>query len=181
MNASIKNSAGTRLRKLTIAGLLAAASLLLSGVSFPMGPARCYPFQHTINVLAGAALGPRWAAGTAFATSLLRNMAGTGTFFAFPGSIPGAIAAGLALRFFKKPWAALAEPLGTGIIGAALSAFILGPAMGKAAGFSAIAGAFFASSAPGALIGMGLLHILAKTPMSSVFRIPDNRAVFPFK
>ena len=127
-----------------------------------MGPARCYPFQHTINVLAGAALGPWWAAGTAFATNLLRNMAGTGTFFAFPGSIPGAIAAGLAPDF-SKTMGRPGRTSGDRNYRSRPFSFILGPAMGKAAGFSAIAGAFFAA-APGALIGMGLLHILAKTP-----------------
>jgi energy coupling factor transporter S component ThiW len=94
----LKGNGKARIRKLTFAGLLVAAGILLSGVSFPMGPTRCYPFQHTVNVLAGAALGPWWAAGAAFVTSLVRNMTGTGTLFAFPGSIPGALAAGLALR-----------------------------------------------------------------------------------
>ena len=162
------------LRKMALTGLLAAASLLLSGVSFPVGPTRCYPFQHTANVLAGAILGPWWAAVAAFITSLLRNMAGTGTIFAFPGGIPGAIAAGLAFRRFKRPAAALAEPFGTGVLGAAISAWILGPAMGTGAGFSALAGAFLISSGPGALIGMALVHILQKTPLARVLEIYDH-------
>ena len=174
MKIPLKKDRKLRLRRMTMAALLVAASLLLSGVSFPMGPTRCYPFQHTANVLAGAALGPWQAAAAAFTTSLLRNMTGTGTIFAFPGSIPGAITAGLAFRLLKKPRAALAEPLGTGIVGAALSAWILGPAMGKTAGLLALSGAFLASSIPGALRGMGLVHILAKTPLAGVFEVYDK-------
>ncbi|PKL02009.1 MAG: hypothetical protein CVV55_06635, partial [Synergistetes bacterium HGW-Synergistetes-2] len=69
----------SRVEKLTLAGLFVAAAILLSGVHFPMGPTRCYPFQHTVNVLAGAFLGPWWAAGVAFITSVIRNMTGMGT------------------------------------------------------------------------------------------------------
>lgn len=169
MKSWLKGNGKAQIRKLTFAGLLVAAGLLLSGVSFPMGPTRCYPFQHTVNVLAGAALGPWWAAGAAFVTSLVRNMTGTGTLFAFPGSIPGAIAAGLAFRYFRASWAALAEPLGTGFAGAAISAWILGPAVGKAAGLSVLMGAFLASSVPGALLGMGLVHVLGRTALSPFF------------
>jgi energy coupling factor transporter S component ThiW len=154
------------LRKITLAGLFVAAAILLSGVHFPIGPTRCYPFQHTINVLAGAFLGPWWAAGGAFVASLIRNMTGTGTLFAFPGSIPGAIAAGFAFRIVRKPWSALAEPIGTGPVGATISALILGPAMEKSIGFLALQSAFLLSSIPGALIGMALLHMFRKSSFS---------------
>ncbi len=169
MKSWLRGDGDVHLRKVTVAGLLIAAGVLLSGISFPMGPTRCYPFQHTVNVLAGAALGPWWAAGSAFVTSLVRIMSGTGTLFAFPGSIPGALAAGFAFRYFRTPWAALAEPLGTGFAGAAISAWILGPAMGKAAGLSVLTGAFLASSVPGSLLGMGLVHVLGRTPLADIF------------
>ena len=162
-----KTGGGCRIEKLTLAGLFVAAAILLSGVHFPMGPTRCYPFQHTVNVLAGAFLGPWWAAGVAFITSVIRNMTGMGTLFAFPGSIPGAIASGLAFKFFARPISALAEPLGTGPVGAALSALLLGPAMGKPVGFLSLQTAFFISSIPGALLGMGILHVFQKTPFHS--------------
>ena len=45
-------------RKMCIAGLLAGAAVLLSGVSIPMGPTRCFPFQHAVNAIAGVLLGP---------------------------------------------------------------------------------------------------------------------------
>ena len=164
----------TPVEKLTMAGLLVAAAILLSGVHFPVGPTRCYPFQHTINVLAGALLGPWWAGGVAFVTSLLRNMTGTGTLFAFPGSIPGAILAGVAFRLAPHPLSALAEPLGTGPIGATFSAFLLGPAMGRSVGFFSLQSAFLISSIPGALLGMGMLYAFRKGPFARILRIRNK-------
>lgn len=153
------------LRKLTLAGLFVAVSILLSGVHFPIGLTKVYPFQHTINVLAGAFLGPWWAAGAAFVTSLIRNMSGMGAIFAFPGSIPGALTAGFAYRLVQKPWAGLAESLGTGPIGAGLSALLLGPAMGQSVGYWALQGAFLVSSIPGAFFGVGLLYLFQRSPL----------------
>jgi thiamine-phosphate pyrophosphorylase len=51
----------------------------------PGGTGAVFPFQATINVIAGVLLGPWYALLTAFAISVLRNAAGTGTFLAFPG------------------------------------------------------------------------------------------------
>ena len=77
----------TIFKKALAAGILAGAGVALSFVSIPVGPTKCFPFQHSINVIAGVLLGPFWAVGTAFTTSLIRNMMGTGSLFAFPGSI----------------------------------------------------------------------------------------------
>ena len=85
-------------KKAVLAGAFAAAGVVLSVVSIPMGPTKCFPFQHTINVLAGILLGPWWAVGAAFTTSVIRNMMGTGSLFAFPGSMFGALFVGLAAR-----------------------------------------------------------------------------------
>jgi energy coupling factor transporter S component ThiW len=148
------------LKRLTAAGLFVAAALLLSGIHIPLGPTKCFPFQHTVNALAGALLGPWWAAGIAAVTSLLRLFTGTGTLFAFPGSIPGALAAGFAFRWWKKDWAVFAEPLGTGPVGASLAALLLGPAMGGSVGIVSLNLAFLASSLPGATVAFLLLHLL---------------------
>lgn len=177
MTSSFREQGGkghTGLVRLVLAGLFVAAALLLSGVNFPMGPTKCYPFQHTMNVLAGAVLGPWWAAGAAFTSSLIRNMMGTGTLFAFPGSIPGALLAGYAFQMVRKPWAALAESVGTGIIGAALSAWILGPAVGRSVGLWALMTAFLASSLPGAVLGGVLLHVLERTPLARYVKPSGN-------
>ncbi|GAB1487534.1 energy coupling factor transporter S component ThiW [Aminivibrio sp.] len=156
--------------KICIAGMLGASAVLLSGFSFPVGLTRCFPFQHTVNALAGALLGPWWAAGIAFIAASLRNLLGTGTLFAFPGSIPGALIAGFAFRLFKSPAAALGEPLGTTLVGAPLAALVLGPAMERSAGLLSLSGAFLLSSLPGSLIATALLAGLEKTPLLASLR-----------
>ena len=152
-------------RKAVLAGLLAAAGVALSVVSIPMGPTKCFPFQHTINVLAGIFLGPWWAVGAAFATSAVRNMMGTGSLFAFPGSMFGALFVGAAARMLPgkyRIYAALAEPVGTGIVGAWVGANILGPMIGKGIGFFFFSCSFLMSSVPGAAIGAALFWCLSR-------------------
>jgi energy coupling factor transporter S component ThiW len=94
---------------------------------------------------------------------IIRNAIGTGTIFAFPGGIPGAIVVGLAYRWAKRDWVSLTEPLGTGIIGVGLIVLLLGPLMGKEYAFVLFFTAFMASSIPGAIIGYFLLKTLRKT------------------
>ena len=48
----------TLLRRAALAGMFAAAGVVLSVVSIPVGPTKCFPFQHAINVIAGVTLGP---------------------------------------------------------------------------------------------------------------------------
>lgn len=159
----LKNTTVTlKTKKVSLAGLLIAAGVLLSGISFPFGPVRCFPFQHSVNVLSGIMLGPWWAGGIATIISIIRISMGTGTLFALPGSIPGAIAVGITYRLTGKDWAAFAEPLGTGPVGASLSALVLGPAIGQTAGLWALWAAFLASSVPGCVIGFIVVLFLRK-------------------
>lgn len=156
---------GLLLKKAALAGALAAAGVVLSVVSIPMGPTKCFPFQHTINVIAGIVLGPWWAVGAAFTTSVVRNLMGTGSLFAFPGSMFGALFVGFAARALGEKYkvaAACAEPVGTGIVGAWVGAKILGPAIGKSVGFYFFSASFLISSVPGAVIGAALYWCLAK-------------------
>ena len=162
-------------RRALLAGLLTAAGVALSVVSIPVGPTRCFPFQHAINVMAGVILGPFWAAGAAFTTSLIRNLLGTGSLFAFPGSIFGALAVGTAAYFLgdrHKMYAALAEPFGTGVVGAWVSAAIAGPVTGTAASFAFFSFSFLVSSIPGALIGAAVLYALEKRGLIGLFVKP---------
>jgi len=157
------------LNRAVLAGVLAAAGAVLSVVSVPMGPTKCFPFQHSINVIAGVLLGPWWALGAAFVTSMIRNMAGTGSLFAFPGSMFGAFCVGAAARALPQRWkiaAACAEPFGTGIVGAWVSALVVAPMMGKSLGFAFFSTSFLMSSVPGALIGAGVLYCLRKRILS---------------
>jgi energy coupling factor transporter S component ThiW len=150
---------GNKLRKMALTAMFAAVAVLLSGFSFPVGPSRCFPFQHAVNVLTGILLGPWWALGGAVITSAIRNLLGTGTILAFPGSVFGAVAVGFAADSLPKKYnllAAAGEPLGTGLIGAWVASLIMSNA-GKNAMFALLSGAFLLSSAAGAVIGCMVL------------------------
>ena len=104
------------LRTVTAVGLLVALGTVASPFSIPVGVSNVYPVQHAINVLAGAILGPVPAVVAAFLTSTIRNLLGTGTLLAFPGSMFGALLAGLGYRYLKKEYfAAAGELIGTGL------------------------------------------------------------------
>ncbi|MDR3281226.1 MAG: energy coupling factor transporter S component ThiW [Synergistaceae bacterium] len=142
--------------------MFAAIAVLLSGFSFPIGPSRCFPFQHAVNVIAGVLLGPWWALGGAFISSMARNMLGTGTILAFPGSMCGALAVGFAANTLSanhRAFAAAAEPLATGLLGAWIASLIATNS-GSGPMFTLLSIAFLASSVPGALIGYLALYSL---------------------
>lgn len=150
-------------RTLVLAALFAALGVLLSLFAVPVGGARVLPFQHAINAVAGIALGPWWAAGSALVTALLRIGFGTGSLFAIPGSIFGALAVGFAYRWLRRDAAGLAEPLGTVLLGAPAGALLLAPFLGGATGgVLALATAFALSSIPGAFVGYLLLKALRR-------------------
>ena len=117
--------------KLSLSGILVAISTFFGTFSIPVFGGKMSPVQHFINVVMAVTLGPWYALLGAFVTSLLRNILGTGTLLAFPGSMVGAFLAGILYKKFRKPViAVLGEVIGTGIIGALLAyplaAFVLG-------------------------------------------------------
>ncbi len=153
------------LRKVTAIGLLVALGTIASPFSIPVGVSNVYPVQHAVNVLAGAILGPGPAVVAAMLTSLIRNLLGTGTLLAFPGSMFGALLAGLGYRYLGKEYfAAAGEVVGTGLIGA-LAAF---PVARWLLGFPGLAYAFIIpfglSSLAGALIGLLILRLWNRAP-----------------
>ena len=119
-------------RKLVLSSLLIAIGALSSNLIYiPIGPSKCFPVQHIINVVCGVTLGPLYAVINAFITSLIRVSWGTGSLLAFPGSMVGALLSGLAFKYTKSLGGALiGEVLGTGVLGALISypiaTFILG-------------------------------------------------------
>ncbi|RJX28791.1 MAG: energy coupling factor transporter S component ThiW [Dethiobacter sp.] len=148
------------LRTITAVGLLVAIGTVAAPFSIPVGVARVFPAQHALNVLAGVLLGPGPAVVAAILTSTIRNLLGTGTPLAFPGSIFGALLAGLAFRYFKKEYlAAAGELLGTGLIGA-LVAF---PVAKWLLGFGGLAYFFIIpftlSSLSGSMVGVIILRL----------------------
>ncbi|MDR1649150.1 MAG: energy coupling factor transporter S component ThiW [Synergistaceae bacterium] len=156
-----KEPGRARLKKMTLGALFAALAVLLSPLSLPVGPSRCFPFQHAVNAVAGVLIGPFWACGAAFVASFIRNALGTGTILAFPGSLFGAAAVGIVARRLPekyRSWAALAEPLATGTLGAGVASFAASSAGGRGEMFLLLSGAFLVSSVPGALIGFCALR-----------------------
>lgn len=119
-------------RKLTSAALLVAIGTLSAHLIYiPAGVSKCFPVQHAINVMAAVLLGPDYAVAIGFLIATLRNLFGTGSLLAFPGSMIGALVAALAYQRFKNIPAAMAgEVFGTGILGGfvawIMATFILG-------------------------------------------------------
>jgi len=161
----------TEVRKLVLTAFFAALAVLLSGIHIPLGPTKLFPFQHLVNALAGVLIGPWYGALAALIAGIIRNTLGTGTIFAFPGGIPGAIVVGLAYRWAGKDWVTLLEPLGTGGIGVLVIVLLLGPLMGKQFAFLFFFTAFMASSIPGSVMGYLLLKALRRAKVLELPRI----------
>ncbi|MBR4846582.1 MAG: energy coupling factor transporter S component ThiW [Phascolarctobacterium sp.] len=119
-------------RKLTIAALFIAIGTLTAHLIYiPAGISRCFPVQHAINVMAAVLLGADYATAIGFVIACLRNMFGTGSLLAFPGSMVGAFLAGILYQRHKTlSMAVVGEIFGTGILGGFLAwviaYFILG-------------------------------------------------------
>jgi len=152
---------GLHLRRLILAAMFAAIATVLGPLSIPLplGP-RVFPLQHTVNAIAGVLLGPWYAAGAALVTAILRYNLHSGTIFAFPGSPFGALVVGYAYRWLRSDFAALAEPLGTGPIGATLAALVFQPLIGSHHTIWWFQVAFLSSSIPGAVLGFVVLRAL---------------------
>jgi len=109
-------------KKLSLAGVLVALGVICSTFYIPIGVSKVFPIQHFINVLSAVILGPWYAVAMAFVTSLLRNIMGTGSLLAFPGSMCGALLSGLLYKYTKKLFTAfIGEIVGTGILGALIA------------------------------------------------------------
>ncbi len=151
-------------KKLTTAALFVAIGVTSSHLIYiPVGIAKAFPVQHCINLLAAILFGPQYAALIAFIISLLRNILGTGSLFAFPGSIIGAALSGIMFKLSEKPlWALGGEVIGTGILGSLISYPIAKYIMGTelAAFFFVIP--FLLSSIAGALMGFLIYGLLFK-------------------
>ena len=150
------------LKKMLYAAVLVSAGVITGHlISIPAGLSRCFPVQHTINVISAVLLGPGYALLNAFLISLLRNVLGTGTFLAFPGSLFGAGLAGLFYRLFRTHFsAALGEIAGTGIIGGLAAFFVAGWAMGKETALFFYIPPFLISTLGGSLLALFILPLI---------------------
>ncbi len=162
-------------RKVAYAVILTAIAVALSPFSIPVGPTKSFPVQAMVNVLGGVMLGPWYAVAVAFAASILRNVLGTGTLFAFPGSLIGAFLAGYLFIFTRNIYVvALGEIIGTGIIAALVSTLLVSPLfMGKPMEGTALIIPFLASTLGGSIIGVMGLLVLRR---AGIFKTGQARA-----
>ena len=159
------------IKKLAASGMLVAITIALSGFSIPVGASKCFPIQHMVNVLSAVLLGPWWGVGIAFCVSLLRNLMGTGTLLAFPGSMAGALLCGLVFAFTKKLIPTyLAEVIGTGVIGGMLAYPLAVLVMGREAALFTYVVPFLVSTAGGTLLAALLILVLDKTKALAYIR-----------
>ncbi|HCW23741.1 MAG TPA: energy coupling factor transporter S component ThiW [Lachnospiraceae bacterium] len=151
-------------KKLAVSAMLCALTVCLSGFSIPVGASKCFPIQHMVNVLAAVLLGPWWGVLIAFCASLIRNLMGTGTFLAFPGSMVGALLCGLVYQKTKKKIPTyIAEVFGTGVLGGLLAWPVAVYLMGREAALFAYVLPFLVSTTGGTLIAALLIAVLEKT------------------
>ena len=149
------------LKKLTISAMLVAVAVILSSFSIPIGPSRCFPIQHLCNVLAAA-----------FCTALIRNLLGTGSLLAFPGSMVGAFVSAMIFKYTRsKIGAYLGEVIGTGILGGMLCYPIASMMMGQKAALFTFVGPFLASTLCGTVIAAVIITALYK---SKAVRLIEN-------
>lgn len=151
-------------KRLAVAGILIAVGVVCSPLAIPVGASKCFPVQHMINVLAGVLLGPAYAVGMAFVTSLLRVLFGMGTLLAFPGSMLGAMCCGLLYRYTRKlPLAYVGEIAGTSLLGGLAAYPLAAFVMGKEAAVFAYVLPFFISTVGGATIAILFIAALKRT------------------
>ncbi|CAM4227891.1 energy coupling factor transporter S component ThiW [Lacicoccus alkaliphilus] len=161
-------------RKLTMTSILIALNVVLGMiVTIPLGFIRAAPVQHLINVIGAVLTGP-WVVLQAFVSSTIRILLGTGTPFAYPGSMAGALLAWLLYRRLKKlPAAVAGEVIGTGLIGALMTYPLILVLGLDGSFFMVLAPAFIASSLIGALISWFILRQLEKRNVLA--RMMDER------
>lgn len=154
----------SNLKKLTVSGMLVALATCLSTFSIPIGASRCFPIQHLVNVIAGVFLGPLYGVCIAFSTSFLRNLMGTGSLLAFPGSMIGAFLCAFIYKKTKKlTYTYIGEIIGTGIIGGLVACPIAVLLMGKTAAIFTFVIPFLMSTCCGTIIAAFLIGILYKS------------------
>ena len=147
-------------QKIVLSGILIAIASVLGTFSIPVLGAKASPVQHFVNVIAGITLGPVYGVACAFVAALLRNILGTGSLLAFPGSMVGVFLAALLYKKFKKiELAVIGEVIGTGIIGALLAYPVATVLLGKEVALFVYVIPFSLSSIIGSIIAYIILKI----------------------
>lgn len=132
-------------------------------IIIPLGFVRAAPFQHFMNVLVSFILGPWYSMAQAFGISVLRNITGTGSLLAFPGSMIGAFLSGYLFQKTKRfYWLAIGEVIGTGLLGGLASYPVARLFLSQEAALFGFVPVFSVSSIIGAVLGVILLYQLMK-------------------
>ena len=161
----MKNAKISNTKAIALTAMMAAVAVVGSTFSFPVLGSKCAPVQHLVNVLCAVFLGPWWGLAAAFLASLIRNLLGLGTPLAFPGSMCGALLAGLLYQKTKAlPAACAGEVIGTALIGGMLAFPIARLVMGNtgAALFTFVV-PFLISTAGGTIIAAVVLTVMKQT------------------
>ena len=147
-------------KKTVTAAMLVALTVAMSSFSIPIGASKCYPIQHLVNVICAVFLGPVYGVMAAFCTSLIRNLMGTGSLLAFPGSMAGAFFCGAVYEKTQKLLPTYAgEIVGTGLIGGMLCFPVATLVMGKEAALFTYVTPFFLSTACGTIMAAILVGV----------------------
>jgi energy-coupling factor transport system ATP-binding protein len=155
----------TGTRQVAQAVILVAIGVALSPItSFPIGIAMVNPTQHFVNVVGAVLLGPWWAFAIAGIIGILRNALGVGTLLAFPGGMIGALLAGYAYRLTRNVYlGAVGEVIGTGILGALVSGWLVAPVfMQRTMSIAALIASFLGSTLIGTILGILALKLLER-------------------
>ena len=159
------------IKKLAVSAMLVAVAVSLSGFSIPIGASRCFPMQHLANVVAGVFLGPWYGVAMAFCTSLIRNLMGTGSLLAFPGSMVGALLCGILYEKTGKLLPTyLGEVIGTGVLGGMLCYPVAVVLMGKEAALFTYVMPFLMSTCCGTIMAAAFVGVLEKSHVISYIR-----------
>jgi energy coupling factor transporter S component ThiW len=164
MQSERRNLSTVDSRPVALAAVLIAVATALSPLSIPVGPTKVFPIQHMTNAIAGVLLGPVYAVFIAVVVGILRNALGTGTFFAFPGGIPGALVVGLLHKYLvKKDFTAFSEPVGTSVGGAVSWLIVQAGFIKSSLSLLGFISAFLASSIPGSILGFIVLVMIRRS------------------
>ena len=150
----------SKAQKMALSGVLIGIAVIFGTFSIPVGAAKISPVQHFVNVVSAITLGPVYAVINAFAASLIRNILGTGSLLAFPGSMVGALISSLLYKYVKTVSAGVVgEVIGTGILGAILAYPVAVFFMGKSGAILMFVTPFLCSCSTGAIVAYIFLKI----------------------
>jgi len=160
------------IQKLTFTALFIAIGVLSAHLVYiPVVVAKCFPVQHAINILISVFLGTRYSVSAAFGISLLRNVLGTGSLLAFPGSMIGAALSGMVYHRTNSLFGAiLGEVVGTGLIGGLFAYPVAKYLLGTEVGIFFFVIPFLVSTIGGSLIA----YLIYLTPIKSFVQTKFN-------